>query len=1345
LKNYLLSGIALGAVLVGAGPAYSAGTPTSLNVTVPPTGTPFSYNCVGGASPCWPLVSIYDGTTTATVNAGNNGLNVNVVGGSIANITGTVTLPTGASTSALQTAVQSAAGTPDAIALTVQGNASGVPIPVTGSLSASITGFQPTPSYAQLAVSTGSSARVPLPIGNQIIVYNTGANPAYVTLGNSSITATTANDAIQPDSAQAFTPGSATNLAAISTGGATALNISGGAGLPTGWGGGGTGGGGGGGNASVSSTGSAVPGSATFSGMNVSGNLTGLTGTANGLKVDGSGVTQPISASSLPLPTSASTAANQVSVQAATGGSVPASAVLSGMSVSGTMTALPGTSNGLKVDGSAVNQPVTGTFWQATQPVSAASLPLPSGAATAALQPTNAAQASTTSGQTGHLGEAAVSTSAPSYTTGQTDPLSLTTAGALRTDSSAVTQPVSAASLPLPSGAATDAHLTNVQTSPGTPASTAITIQGNASGVPLPVTGTLSASVGGFTPTPSYAQLAVSGSSSRVALPTGTSVIVYNTGSNPAYVVLGNGAVTATANNDVIPAGSWTEFSVGAAVDLAAIETAGSTTLTISGGAGLATGAIAGSSASSGPTGSAVPSIAGYVGMNVSGNLTGLTGTGNGLKVDGSAVTQPVSGTFWQSSQPVTGTFWQATQPVSASALPLPTGASTAALQPTNATLGSTTSGQTGNLDIAAVTTSAPSYTTGQSNALSLNTSGGLRVDGSAVTQPVSAASLPLPTGAATAALQPTNAAQASATSGQTGHLAQAAVTTGSPSYTTGQTDPMSLTTAGALRTDASATTQPVSAVSLPLPTGAATAALQPTNATQGSTTSGQTGPLVQAAVTTGAPSFTNGQTSPLTQTLAGALRVDGSAVTQPVSAASLPLPTGSATSALQTTGNTALATINTTLGSPMQASGGTVAVTQATASSLNTTARMQDGSGNALTSSGGALNVSGSFSATLSGFAPNGNYATPLTVSSTSSRVALPSGTTVVVYNTGSNGAYTALGNSSVVATTSNDFIAAGGWMAFTVGANVDLAAIETQGGTTLNISGGSGLPTGATGNASVGATGLAAPGTATLGGMSVGGTMTALPGTSNGLKVDASSATLNVNNPTAGATGAAVPSSAALVGGPDNSGNLRAAQVTAPGTSASNFAIAVQGVTGGIAQPVSAAALPLPSGAATSANQTTWQGPTGSAVTANAALNGARAASAAPTPVTDGQMVALTAGLEGKLVILPFSVKESMVRGTASQTGTTPTTLIGAQGSGVKLYITGVQCKNTSATGTFVTLNDSETTGSGTILIVPAGGGDNEVYQTPLVVAANTALTFTPSVGQSTIYCNAQGYTGS
>ena len=190
--------------------------------------------------------------------------------------------------------------------------------------------------------------------------------------------------------------------------------------------------------------------------------------------------------------------------------------------------------------------------------------------------------------------------------------------------------------------------------------------------------------------------------------------------------------------------------------------------------------------------------------------MTAVPGTSNGLKTDGSAVTQPVS----------------------AVSLPLPTGAATAAGQPTAAGSGSTTSGQTGNLDMAAVTSSSPAYTNGQTNALSLTTAGALRIDGSAATQPVSAASLPLPSGAATSANQATSAAQASTTSGQTGTLGMGATSTSAPSQTTGQTNPLSLTTSGALRTDLSGVTQPVSALALPLPTGAATSANQ-TNGSQ--------------------------------------------------------------------------------------------------------------------------------------------------------------------------------------------------------------------------------------------------------------------------------------------------------------------------------------------------------------------------------------------------------------------------------------------------------------------------------------------------------------------------------
>lgn len=53
---------------------------------------------------------------------------------------------------------------------------------------------------------------------------------------------------------------------------------------------------------------------------------------------------------------------------------------------------------------------------------------------------------------------------------------------------------------------------------------------------------------------------------------------------------------------------------------------------------------------------------------------------------------------------------------------------------------------------------------------------------------------------------------------------------------------------------------------------------------------------------------------------VSGRMPVDGSGVTQPVSAASLPLPTGAATSAAQTTGNNSLSSIDTKL--PSQSTG---------------------------------------------------------------------------------------------------------------------------------------------------------------------------------------------------------------------------------------------------------------------------------------------------------------------------------------------------------------------------------------------------------------------------------------
>src|SRR5271157_2582651 len=132
----------------------------------------------------------------------------------------------------------------------------------------------------------------------------------------------------------------------------------------------------------------------------------------------------------------------------------------------------------------------------------------------------------------------------------------------------------------------------------------------------------------------------------------------------------------------------------------------------------------------------------------------------------------------------------------------------------------------------------------------------------------------------------------------------------------------------------------------------------------------------------------------------------------------------------------------------------------------------LEDGAGNKTGIAANPLQIAGSFSATLSGFTPNGNYlASPQPVSVTSSNVALPSGTVIVVYNTGSSTAFTKLGTSgAVVATVADDVIPAGGWMAFTVGTNTYLAAITASGTASLNISGGSGLASGSGGSSSGG-----------------------------------------------------------------------------------------------------------------------------------------------------------------------------------------------------------------------------------------------------------------------------------
>jgi hypothetical protein len=189
-----------------------------------------------------------------------------------------------------------------------------------------------------------------------------------------------------------------------------------------------------------------------------------------------------------------------------------------------------------------------------------------------------------------------------------------------------------------------------------------------------------------------------------------------------------------------------------------------------------------------------------------------------------------VTGTFFQTTQPVSGTVTAnagtGTFAISAASLPLPSGAATeTTLAKLTLAQGATTSGQTGALIQGSVTTSAPSYTTGQVAPLSLDPSGQLRITGTVTSGGLN---------------------QGSTTSGQQGSLQMGAVTTAAPSYTTGQTNALSLTTGGLLRVDNSGVTQPISGSltnisgTISLPTGASTSANQTTlNTAFGSSSDG--------------------------------------------------------------------------------------------------------------------------------------------------------------------------------------------------------------------------------------------------------------------------------------------------------------------------------------------------------------------------------------------------------------------------------------------------------------------------------------------------------------------------
>lgn len=224
------------------------------------------------------------------------------------------------STAALQSNVQSAPGTPQTVAITIQGNAAGVPLPVAGTFSGTVSGFAPASVGTPIAVTTGGVTGT-LPAGTTVVAFNVGTtNTAYCALGGSSTTSwvpITPNGGWFP-----FVVGVATQLTCVTSTSTTTVNMVGGAGLPTGTGGGSAGGGSGGnvtivsplGTNAIAASVAVTPATSSVWPASQSGTWTvqpGNTANTTAWLVTGAGGTFPITASALPLPAGAALASHQ--------------------------------------------------------------------------------------------------------------------------------------------------------------------------------------------------------------------------------------------------------------------------------------------------------------------------------------------------------------------------------------------------------------------------------------------------------------------------------------------------------------------------------------------------------------------------------------------------------------------------------------------------------------------------------------------------------------------------------------------------------------------------------------------------------------------------------------------------------------------------------------------------------------------------------------------------------------------------------------------------------------------------------------------------------------------------
>lgn len=246
--------------------------------------------------------------------------------------------------------------------------------------------------------------------------------------------------------------------------------------------------------------------------------------------------------------------------------------------------------------------PVSGTFWQATQPVSAASLPLPTGAATSAKQPA--------------LGTAGTASADVLTVQG------IASMTALKVDGSAVTQPVSG----------------TVTANAGTGSFTVA--QATASNLQAQVQG---AAASGAAKAGNPVQMGGVFNTTQPTVTTGQAVEAQATARGALIVATGVDVFHATIDNSTLAVTQSGTWNVGTVTTVTSITN----TVTVS---GTVTANQGGAPWSNNVTQWAGTAVDVNSGLKSAGTLRVVLATDqpqltNALKVDGSAVTQPVSGT----------------------------------------------------------------------------------------------------------------------------------------------------------------------------------------------------------------------------------------------------------------------------------------------------------------------------------------------------------------------------------------------------------------------------------------------------------------------------------------------------------------------------------------------------------------------------------------------------------------------------------------------------------------------------------------------------------------------------